>query len=432
MVVDLSRGDKSRGIHPRAKCAVGQEEQHPRPTTHTHPTEYRASILFATDEGNCQICLRLHHRLRRRTVCKCRPALTHHDADGGSSRGQYAQDIFTVKSAYLEGQPPRSVNMYWRRFALSSIPIDDPVAFEVWLRARWMEKDGLIEAYYRHGRFPADRGAHKTRDGKIVRGAGHIETEIKSNYWYEFLQIFAPVGLLALVLYMFYNALPIANATAPNKQNVTQKAKELQKTETSLQKQQLPTHAASKAPADQDSMLTKAMAMYALLSKNPSVQKVVQLPELTPNGLRKELMKHEPAIDTILTQKNALQDLKTKFPTPRASPPSQNLHRNNNPSKGAPAKVPRQPASQNKAAKAVQERAGLPRPSSQIPTPAKPAAAKLSPAKATRSKQIADQPGAQKPPVKIASTQTSSAPQLQSRGKPSTLKAVSTAKSATR
>ena len=65
-----------------------------------------------------------------------------------------------------------------------------------------------MEGYYRTGRFPADAGASKRRDGKILRGAGHIETEIRPTHWYEFLQVFAPIGLVALVLYVFYGALP--------------------------------------------------------------------------------------------------------------------------------------------------------------------------------------------------------------------------------
>lgn len=98
--------------------------------------------------------------------------------------------------------------MYWRRFPISSIPLDNPKAFDLWLRARWTEKDNLIEGYLRTGRFPADKGVSKTSDGKIRRGAGYIKTEIKPQNWYEFLQVFAPLGLFALVLYMFYGALP--------------------------------------------------------------------------------------------------------------------------------------------------------------------------------------------------------------------------------
>lgn len=125
-----------------------------------------------------------------------------------SRRGEFAQDIFTLRAAYVEGRPPRTVHMHWRRFAVSSIPLDDPVAFELWLRARWIEKDHLMEIFMRTGHFPADRGVDKAANGKTRRGAGEITTAVKALHWYDMLQVFAPIGLLGLVLYTFYNALP--------------------------------------------------------------------------------------------------------------------------------------------------------------------------------------------------------------------------------
>ena len=126
----------------------------------------------------------------------------------GVPHGEYAQDIFTVGASYFGGRPPKSVNMYWRRFRVSSIPLDDPKIFELWLRSRWLEKDRFIDEYHRTGRFPADQGISKNSKGETIRGAGHIEAEIKPKYWYEFLQVFAPIGLFGLVLYLFYGALP--------------------------------------------------------------------------------------------------------------------------------------------------------------------------------------------------------------------------------
>ncbi|MCJ1308070.1 hypothetical protein MMC25_001721 [Agyrium rufum] len=125
----------------------------------------------------------------------------------GVSHGEYAQDIFTMQASYLQGNPPKSVNMYWRRFAISSIPVDDPNAFELWLRTRWMEKDALLERFLKTGRFPANDGYEQLPGGRDKKGA-YIETEVKPFNWYEFLQIFAPMGAISMVLYMFYNALP--------------------------------------------------------------------------------------------------------------------------------------------------------------------------------------------------------------------------------
>jgi Acyltransferase C-terminus len=352
-------------------------------------------------------------------------------------RGEYAQDIFTVKTAYLEGQPPKSVNMYWRRFALSSIPIDDPVAFEIWLRARWMEKDALIEAFYRHGRFPADRGAHKTREGKIIRGAGHIETEVKSNYWYEFLQIFAPVGVLALVLYTFYNALPTAFTESLNKPNALKNAEGLNKMPANLHKQQPSTRAASEASTDQESPLAKAITVYKSLSTNPAVQKLVTLPELTPKGLKNEMLKHQPAFDTMLTQKNALQDLKTKFPSPSArQAPNQVVKKpNSNPNAVTRAQVSVPKAGQPNTGKPAPKPASVLKPTVQKPSPkkattakpitekpvtakpitAKPVTAKPLPEKTVLVKQTAKRPEPSKLPVKKPLGQSTSDPKIQAK-----------------
>lgn len=123
----------------------------------------------------------------------------------GVKRGEYAQDIYTIESSFLGGRPPKSVNMYWRRFKISTIPLDDINAFDIWLRARWAEKDVLMETYMRTGRFPADDGIDQTPEGETRRGAGFIETQVKPYKWYEILQVFAPIATFVIVLLYFYN-----------------------------------------------------------------------------------------------------------------------------------------------------------------------------------------------------------------------------------
>jgi lysocardiolipin and lysophospholipid acyltransferase len=90
--------------------------------------------------------------------------------------------------------------MHWRRFAVSTIPIDDTKEFEEWLRQRWIEKE-LLEHYVQTGRFPADdEEGPSVNGGKVVKGAGHIETEVQPASPIEFLQIFLPVMALGLVI----------------------------------------------------------------------------------------------------------------------------------------------------------------------------------------------------------------------------------------
>jgi 1-acyl-sn-glycerol-3-phosphate acyltransferase len=147
----------------------------------------------------------------------------------GVPRGQYAQDIFTLKAGYLEGRPPKSVSMHWRRFAVKDIPLHNQKVFELWLIARWREKDILMEQYMRTGKFPADVGVTKMKSGEIKRGAGRLEVQIRSSHWYEFLQIFAPMGVLAMVLAVFYGAIPQRFWKQFNKQALQSNAADLKK-----------------------------------------------------------------------------------------------------------------------------------------------------------------------------------------------------------
>ncbi|KAI9721575.1 MAG: hypothetical protein M1812_002337 [Candelaria pacifica] len=125
----------------------------------------------------------------------------------GIPRGQYGQDIFTLRATYFQGRPPKSVNMYWRRLAVSNIPVDDAKAFETWVLDRWKEKESLLEQYAQTGRFPADDGHDAdvalSDDGVIgdkpLQGAGYIETEVKLAHWWEVLQMFIPLFAFALV-----------------------------------------------------------------------------------------------------------------------------------------------------------------------------------------------------------------------------------------
>ncbi|KAI1330179.1 acyltransferase-domain-containing protein [Xylariaceae sp. FL0255] len=107
----------------------------------------------------------------------------------GIPRGKYGEDYFTLSSTYFEGRPPKSVNFYWRRFAVADMPLNDKDKFDAWLLERWYEKDALMEVYVSTGRFPASEVGVK----------GHIETEVKTQYWWEFLNIYVMLGSFGLI-----------------------------------------------------------------------------------------------------------------------------------------------------------------------------------------------------------------------------------------
>ena len=138
----------------------------------------------------------------------------------GVPPGQFGQDIFTLRSTFFEGRPPKSVNMHWRRFHISEIPIQNTKAFEVWLRNRWREKDYMLEYFQKHTRFPAenfwkdhlemsDRSSQGSQSIRSVpRPAVQIETEVKSGNWNEFVKIFAPISSVLMALTVAYGANP--------------------------------------------------------------------------------------------------------------------------------------------------------------------------------------------------------------------------------
>ena len=138
----------------------------------------------------------------------------------GVPPGQFGQDIFTLRSTFFEGRPPKSVNMHWRRFHISDIPIQNTKAFEVWLRNRWREKDYMLEYFQKHSRFPAedfwkdhlDMGDRSSQNSQSIRSvpkpAVQIETEVKSGNWNEFVKIFAPISSVLMALTVAYGANP--------------------------------------------------------------------------------------------------------------------------------------------------------------------------------------------------------------------------------
>jgi hypothetical protein len=86
--------------------------------------------------------------------------------------------------------------MYWRRFAVADIPVEDPKRFEAWVTARWQEKEQLLEQYFRTGLFPADEASlPATGNSKAV----YVDTEVKLRKWYEVGQLFVVPAALALV-----------------------------------------------------------------------------------------------------------------------------------------------------------------------------------------------------------------------------------------
>lgn len=118
-------------------------------------------------------------------------------ADKLIRKGGYAQDYFTLRSTYFQGRPPKSVNMYWRRYAVPDIPVDDHEAFDAWVTQRWREKDELLDQYLRTGRFPSSELQAEDQSGAED---GFINTEVKIRSFQEIGTIFVVLATLTMVV----------------------------------------------------------------------------------------------------------------------------------------------------------------------------------------------------------------------------------------
>ncbi|KAF2858171.1 acyltransferase-domain-containing protein [Piedraia hortae CBS 480.64] len=103
----------------------------------------------------------------------------------GIPPGGYGQDIFTLKSVCFQGRPPKAVHMYWRRFKIADMPLDDRDAMADWTLQRWREKDELLEAFNTTGSFPSDPVA-------VGNEKGYLEVQIRLRKWWEILQLMVP------------------------------------------------------------------------------------------------------------------------------------------------------------------------------------------------------------------------------------------------
>lgn len=90
--------------------------------------------------------------------------------------------------------------MFWRRFKISDIPLDNDEAFGRWLSNRWREKDYILEYYATFQQFPADdaiKALAATEGKREPNHAKAIGTEVKGGGWDEFLSIFGPITTAA-------------------------------------------------------------------------------------------------------------------------------------------------------------------------------------------------------------------------------------------
>jgi hypothetical protein len=291
----------------------------------------------------------------------------------GVPEGQFGQDIFTLRSSFFEGRPPKSVNMHWRRFHFDDIPYENTHAFEVWLRNRWREKDYMLEYFSRHNRFPAEdfwknhldmdtksessRGNGNKTIRTVPRPAVQIETEVKSGNWNEFVKIFAPITSVMMALTVAYGASPEDLPIPGGKEFFENHIKTLLGQGGEMKG--LPS------PEQLEKMIEGAAQMGAAQAAGP--KDVPEVQRLTQENLAK-LVK-ETAIASGAVMPNGMRRASTALP-------------------GAPTKTLQTPTATNPAARRAQSAINLPtsakKPTTPAPKPGTAAQARANPTTATK------------------------------------------------
>lgn len=87
---------------------------------------------------------------------------------------------------------------------MADIPLDDQEEFDAWLRARWTEKDQLLDECFETGRFPTELAgsidsAHVSEAQQTAASAGYVESHVRLSHWSEIGRIFMVLVSVALV-----------------------------------------------------------------------------------------------------------------------------------------------------------------------------------------------------------------------------------------
>ncbi|KAF4121914.1 1-acyl-sn-glycerol-3-phosphate acyltransferase [Geosmithia morbida] len=109
----------------------------------------------------------------------------------GVPRGKFGEDLYGLITTYFQGRTPKSANMYWRRFRVEDIPLDDQETFDEWLREEWYKKDAFLEGFHENNRLPPMVGTENK----------YVETAVRTRHEWEIFEVYAILAVfMALVL----------------------------------------------------------------------------------------------------------------------------------------------------------------------------------------------------------------------------------------
>ncbi|KAF9955344.1 hypothetical protein BGZ70_010264, partial [Mortierella alpina] len=120
--------------------------------------------------------------------------------------GEIPEELYPLPGLYINKAQPKEINMHLRRFAIKDIPTSEP-EFVEWVRARWVEKDELMEEFYSKGRFPsqltaADIGEKETKTAGGSTEGQSVRIPLKARGMMDYLMP-SVLNLIALPVLAF-------------------------------------------------------------------------------------------------------------------------------------------------------------------------------------------------------------------------------------
>jgi hypothetical protein len=94
----------------------------------------------------------------------------------GIHYGEIPQELYPLPGRYVDQAQPKDISMHLRRFAIKDIP-ETELEFVEWVRARWLEKDDLMEEFYTTGKFPSKLTLEDV--GRTITTAEDNESNVK-------------------------------------------------------------------------------------------------------------------------------------------------------------------------------------------------------------------------------------------------------------
>ncbi|KAI9597405.1 acyltransferase-domain-containing protein [Syncephalis fuscata] len=83
----------------------------------------------------------------------------------------YPNEVYTLRSVYMLGAAPPGIHLHVRRWHIATeVPlIDGTDKFAVWLRERWMEKDEVLDRFYKTGSMSDAKTVEERTANTVIR-----------------------------------------------------------------------------------------------------------------------------------------------------------------------------------------------------------------------------------------------------------------------